>query len=159
MAIDPKHIGKKYGPYRYEMGLEKMREFANAVGGGVPSFGFSGGYAPELHPYLYDPKAAKEGPYGTVIAAPTFCVNFAIAPFATAVTDPQLEIDLLKLVHGEQEFELFDVLRPGDVIDTTGTITQIFEKTGKDFLVMVTESKTPEGKLLVRGTWTAVIRH
>ena len=40
MAIDPKHIGKVYGPTRYVVGLEKMREFAYAVSGGVPSTGF-----------------------------------------------------------------------------------------------------------------------
>ncbi|MFZ5469533.1 MAG: FAS1-like dehydratase domain-containing protein [Myxococcota bacterium] len=159
MPVDPKHVGKGYGPYVYTIGVEKLREFAYAVGGGVPSFGFGSGAPEGLHPYLWDEKAAKEGTYGSIIAFPTFAVTFAIAPFAAAVTDPALGIDLLMLVHGEQDFELFDVMRPGDVMTTHGTLTRIFEKAGKDFVVMETESKNQTGKLVVRGTWTAVIRH
>src|SRR5262249_62426011 len=96
-------------------------------------------------PLLYDEEAAKKGPYGTVIAFPTFAVNFAIAPFAAAVGDPELGINLVMLVHGEQEFEFFDVLRAGEVVTTTGSITQIYEKSQKDFLVVVTESKNAQG--------------
>ncbi len=157
MPIDPKFVGRKYGPFRYHIGLEKMREFAYAVGGGVPAAGFAS--IPEgLDPLLYDEVAGKTGPYGSVIAFPTFAVTFAIAPFAAAVSDPELGIDLLMLVHGEQEFEFFGVMKPGEVMTTTGTITQIFEKSQKDFLIVVTESKNQQGQLLVRGTWTAVIR-
>ena len=78
MAIDPKYVGKKYGPFTYTCGLEKMREFAYAVGGGVPSSSFGGSMPSDLHPYLYDEKVAKAGPYGGVIAFPTFAVTFAL---------------------------------------------------------------------------------
>ncbi len=157
MPLDPRFVGKRYGPFRYQIGLEKMREFAYAIAGGVPASSF--GAVPEgLHPLLYDESAAKSGPYGSVIAFPTFAVTFAIAPFAAAVGDPELGINLLMLVHGEQEFEFFDVMRAGDVVTTTGSITQIYERSQKDFLVVITESKNQQGKLLVRGTWTAVIR-
>lgn len=157
MAIDRKHVGREYGPYRYELGLEKMREFAFAVGGAVPMAGYAEAPA-GLSPLLYDEARAKEGRYGSVIASPTFCVTFAIRPFVDAVADPQLGINLLMLVHGEQDFELFDVMRPGDVMTTTGRITEISEKAGKDFVTVVTESKNQTGKLVVRGTWMAVIR-
>ena len=157
MPIDPKFIGREYGPYTYHVGLEKIREFAYAVAGGVPSAAFAD--PPEgLDPLLYDEKAAQRSPYGNVIALPTFAVTFAIAPFAAAVSDPEIDINLLMLVHGEQEFELFDVLRPGDVLTTTGRIAQIFEKAHKDFMVVVTESKNQRNALVVRGTWTAVVR-
>ena len=39
MAIDQKHIGRKYGPFKYEVGLEKMRDFAITVAGGVKCWG------------------------------------------------------------------------------------------------------------------------
>ena len=157
MALDPRHIGRKYGPYTYEVGLEKMREFAFAVGGGVPSHGF--GEPPSgLHPLLWDEEAGKASRYGSVVAAPTFPVTFAIKPFSTALMDPALDINLLMLVHGEQDFELLDVIRPRDLMTTTGVVTEIYEKSGKDFVVMRTESFNQTGKLVVRGTWTAVIR-
>ena len=75
------------------------------------------------------------------------------------MTDPALGIDLLRLVHGEQEFEFFESMRAGDAIATTGEIARISSKGGKDFLTVVTESANQHGKLVVRGTWTAVIRH
>lgn len=157
MPLDPRFVGRKYGPFRYHIGLEKMREFASAVAGGVPTSSL--GAIPEgLHPLLYDESAAKSGPYGAVIAFPTFAVTFAIAPFAAAVKDPELGINLLMVVHGEQEFEFIEVMRAGDVVTTTGTISQIYEKSQKDFLVVATESRTAQDKLLLRAVWTAIIR-
>src|SRR3954463_14887952 len=109
MPIDKKYIGKTYGPTTYVIGAEKLKEFAYAISGGVPSMAFTGTGAPAgLNPLLYDLEAAKQGPYGDLIGLPNFAVVFAIAPFGQAVTDPDLGIDLSRLVHGEQELELFD---------------------------------------------------
>ncbi|HZH04997.1 MAG TPA: MaoC family dehydratase N-terminal domain-containing protein [Myxococcaceae bacterium] len=157
MPLDPKHQGTAYGPFVYQVGLEKMREFAAAVVGGVPSHGFA--QPPEdLHPWLHDSQAADASPYGSVIAFPTFCVVFAIKPFAAAVNDPALAIDLRRLVHGEQALEMTRPLVPGDVLTTRGVIAEISEKAGKDFLVVETESRDAGGERVVSGTWTAVIR-
>lgn len=159
MALDPRFIGRSYGPFHYEAGLEKMREFAFAVGGGVPSTGFSGCGAPEgLHPWYHDEAAATEGPHGGVIAMPNFCVTFAITPFARACVDPELKVDLLHLVHGEQKFEFHQVVKPGDRLTTTGTITNIEAKRSLDFLEVTTETKNQRDELVVRGVWTAIIR-
>lgn len=158
MAIDPKHVGRTYGPYRYEIGLEKMREFAFAISGGVPSRGFGGGPPPGLSPLLWDEEAAKKGPHGGIIAFPTFAVTFAIEPFAKALLDPELKVNFLRLVHGEQDFEFLEVMRPGDVMTTTGEITRLYEKSNLEFFVMTTESKNQHGRVAVWGTWTAVIR-
>ncbi len=158
MPVDPSNVGREYGPFTYTLGVEKMREFAYAVAGGVPSSAF-GGSAPEgLNPLFWDEEAAKAGPHGAVVAFPTFAVNFAMKPFTEAVTDPRLTINLVKLVHGEQEFEFFEVMRAGDVMTSKGRLTKIFDKGGMDFVVMETESHNQHGKLVVRGTWTAVIK-
>jgi acyl dehydratase len=159
MPFDPSVVGKKYGPSTYEVGAEKLREFAYAISGGVPSMGFSGTGAPSgLNPLLHDQKAGEASHYASIIAAPSFANVFAIAPFGQAVADPALGINLLMLVHGEQEFEFFSPVKPGDVITTVGEITKAFDKQGKDFLVVSTESKNQRGELVVKGTWTAVIR-
>jgi acyl dehydratase len=158
VSIDPKHVGRRYGPYAYELGLEKMREFAFAIGGGAPGMGVAHP-PPDLDPVLYDVEAGKRSRYGSVIAFPTFAVIFAIRPFSDAVMDPELGINLLMLLHGAQELEFFEVMRSGEVMTTRGEITRIEEKAGKDFVTVVTESTNQAGKLVVRGTWTAVIRH
>src|SRR5947208_3439782 len=115
MPIDPAAKGRSYGPFRYEVGLEKVREFALAVGGGVPSSSFSAAEIPgDLQPkYL-----AGE------LAPPTFCVTFNIRPFAAAVRDPANRVDVLMLVHGEQAYEFLQPVRPGDVLTTMGQVTE-----------------------------------
>lgn len=159
MPIDPRFIGRTYGPFQHEAGLEKMREFAYAVAGGVPSTGFSGKGAPEeLHPWYHDEKAAKDSPHGAVIAMPNFCVTFAITPFARACMDPELKLDLVRLVHGEQRFEFEAVVRSGDRLTTTGKITNVETKRSLDFLEVTTETHNQRGELVVRGVWTAIIR-
>lgn len=159
MAIDKRFVGREYGPFEFEAGLEKMREFAYAIGGGVPSTGFSARGAPEgLSPLLYDEQAAKEGPWHSVIAFPSFAVTFAIAPFSKACMDPELQLNLLRLVHGEQRFEFFEVVRPGDRLTTRGKITDITAKRSLDFLEVTTETHNQHGRLVVRAKWTAIIR-
>jgi acyl dehydratase len=155
MALNPRCKGKVYGPFVYQLGLEKMREFANAVyGGGAPWPNPSS----TVHPFLTDEAEAARGPYGAVIAFPTFAAVFAIAPFFAAVSDEELNANPLMLVHGEQEFEFFEVMRAGDTMTTTGALTDIYPKGGLEFLVVTTESKNQHDRLAVRGTWTAIIR-
>jgi acyl dehydratase len=159
MALDPSFVGRAYGPFVYEVGVEKLREFAYAVGGSVPSLSFSGVGPPDgLHPLLHDKDAAAQGPYGSVVAMPNFAVVYAIGPFSKACTDPELKVNLLRLVHGEQDFEFFEVVRPGDVLTTRGTITDITAKKKLDFLTVTTETTNQRGQLVVRAKWTAIIR-
>lgn len=159
MALNPSFVGRRYGPFTYEVGVEKLREFAYAVGGGVPSLAFAGNAAPEgLLPVLYDQQAAAQSPHGAVVAMPSFAVVFAIAPFSAAIMDPALELNVMMLVHGEQEFEFLEVVKAGDVLTTTGEITRAVSKAGKEFLTVTSESTNQHGRPVVRGVWTAVIR-
>jgi len=157
MALDPKHIGRKYGPFKYTLGVEKMREFAYAVCGGGPGVGLTRAPA-ELNPLLYDEQAAKEGPHGGIIAFPSFAVVFAIRPFSAAIADPALNINLQMVVHGEQDLEFLDVMRPGDVMTTTGRIADLYERARMGFVIVTSESRNQHDTLVVKGTWTAIIR-
>lgn len=159
MPLDKRFIGRTYGPYTYQPGAEKMREFSLILGGAHPRAGTYGEPPPHVSPLLHDEAAAKAGPYGDLIAFPSFAVVFAIRPFSAAIADPELGIDMVRLVHGEQELEFLGVMRPGDVLTTTGGITDIYSKAGMDFLVVTTESRDARGELVVRGVWTAIIRH
>jgi acyl dehydratase len=160
MAIDPSLKGKQYGPYVYEVGLEKIREFAVAISPMPLSYATALHLGAEgLRPIYHDVAAGKASRHGSVVAPPTFCVNFAIRPFLEAVLDPALGIDLGMLLHGEQEFEFREVVRPGDIVTTVGSIADIYEKSDKDFFVVKTESKDQRGRVLVLSAWTAVVRH
>ena len=160
MAINPAFKGKQYGPFVYEVGLEKIREFAVAISPLPLSYATAVEIGPEmLRPVYHDLVAGKASRHGSVVAPPTFCVNFAMQPFLKCVLDPDLGIDLSMLLHGEQEFEFREVVRPGDIVTTTGTIADIYEKAGKDFVVVKTESKDQRARVLVVATWTAIVRH
>lgn len=157
MAIDPKHLQRRYGPYRFAVGEEHLRSFAIAVGGGIPGRVFD---APpdHAHPFTVDEEAARASRHGGLVAPPGFAATFAIQPFAAACSDPALGIDLLRLVHGEQAFELLEPIRPGDTFETTGEITRLQERGPLEFLEVTTESRNQHGRVAVRGVWTAVIR-
>jgi acyl dehydratase len=158
MAVDPKFKGRSYGPYRYEVGLEKIREFAVAISSASLPYEAARHSPKQLRPIYHDLEAGQASRHKSVVAPPTFCVNFAMAPFLESVVDPELGIDLPMLLHGEQVFEFLDVVRPGDVMTTTGRITDIYERAQKDFVIVVSESKNQTGQLVVRGTWTAIVR-
>ena len=102
--IDPRHVGRRYGPFRYVVGLEEIRDFAVTLAGGVPGRVFAGAPPEAPHPWYVDEEAARASRHGGVVAPPTFCVRFAMQPFALACSDPALGIELVKVLHGEQAF-------------------------------------------------------
>ena len=157
MPIDQRHLGRRYGPYQFTVGLEHLRDFAAAVGGGVPGRVFA--TAPgQAHPWTWDEAAAAASPYGSLIAPPGFAATFAIQPFSAACVDPELGINVLRLLHGGQDLELLSVIRPGDLLTTSGEITRLQERSGLEFLEVSTSTVNQRGETVVRATWTAIIR-
>lgn len=150
-------IGRSWGPFRYVMGAEKMREYAVAISGGAPSY-IGTGLPQDLHPVLHDEEAGARSPWGSMIAFPMFAVVFTIAPAQAALLDPELEVDVFQVLHGEQEFEFHEVLRPGDVLLTTGTLESHSVRRGSALFVIRTDSVNQHGRLAVRGRFTAFVR-
>jgi hypothetical protein len=76
MGINPEFAGRVYPPSPvYEVGREKIREFAEAVGAG--------------HPAHRDPQAARALGYADVIAPPTFAVIAAQRCEQQLIVDPE----------------------------------------------------------------------
>jgi len=150
-------LGQTWGPFRYVMGAEKMREYAVAISGGVPSY-ISTGLPEDLHPVLHDEAAAARSPWGSLIAFPMFAVLFSIAPAQAALLDPAMEVDVFRVLHGEQEYEFREVLRPGDVLLTTGTLESHSVRGANALFVIRTDSVNQHGRLAVRGRFTAFVR-
>jgi acyl dehydratase len=156
MPIDPRHVGRRYGPYRNTVCGDQIRAFATAVSGGV--IGYFASAQGEPHPWSVDEEAARRSPHGTLVAPPTFGVTFAMRPFAEACSDPALGIDLVRLLHAEQEFEHGVPVRPADELTTTGEIVEIRGRSGLDFVVVRTETVNAAGERVLVGRWTAVVR-
>ncbi len=159
MPIDPKHLGRKYGPFVFSVGLEHVKAFAAATGGGIPGHVFFSSPPERAHPFTWDDDAAAAGPHRGIVAPPVFATAFAIEPFAKACTDPELGLNVLRLVHGEQELEFVEPVRPGDVLTTTGEVTRIQDRGNLDFLEVSSVTTNQGGRVVVRGAWTAIIRN
>jgi hypothetical protein len=151
-------VGRTYGPYRYEVGAEKIREFALAIGGGVPSPIYDQPFPADVPREYWDDAYARERHGGPLVAPPTFCVTFAIKPFIASMFDEAFAVDRLRLVHGEQAFDFLAPVRAGDVLVTTGSIVSTEAKEHLDVATVETVSVNQHGREVVRGTWTAVVR-
>jgi acyl dehydratase len=144
MALEAKFIGREYGPLTYEIGKEKIKEYAKAI--------------KNEDPHYMDEDFAKSTKYGGIIAPPTFAVVYAGMLAEPFFFDKELDLNLFMLVHGEQEFEFLEVVRPGDVITSKGTITNIESKEKLDVVTLEGKSVNQNGELVSRAIFTFVIR-
>src|SRR3954449_8704234 len=112
-------VGKTYPRFEYEVGREKIREYARAVG--------------EDHPVHHDPEAARDAGFRNVVAPPMFCVVYSAGAMAPAILDPELGINLMLMVHGSQEFEWGEPVVAGDVVTSEARVKDIFDKNGMKF--------------------------
>jgi acyl dehydratase len=144
MAIKTDAIGKEFPSTTYQVGREKIREYANAVG--------------ETNPVYQDTEAAKEAGFRDVVAPPMFCVVYSAGAMGPAILDPDVGINLATMLHGSQEFVWEEPVCSGDEITTTPRCTEIYEKDGKGFYVFESVSKNQDGATTVTGTWTNIVR-
>ena len=144
MPVDDSAKGKTYPPLEYEVGKEKIREYAQAVG--------------EDNPVYFDRAAATEAGFRDVVAPPMFAVVYSSGAVAQGLVDPDVGIDFAMLVHGGQEFEWGEPVCAGDTITTTAAVKDIHEKGGMGFYVFETVSRNQDGQEVVRGTWSNIVR-
>lgn len=144
MPVKTEAVGKEYPSTTYEVGLEKIREYATAVG--------------ETNPLFFDRDAAKAAGLRDVMAPPMFCVVYSSAAMGPAIFDGDVGINFPMMVHGSQVFEWGEPVCAGDSITTMARVDEIFEKDGKGFYVFETTSVNQDGAEVVKGTWTNIVR-
>ena len=144
MPVRTDAIGKQWDPVTYEVGAEKVREFANAIGA--------------ENPVHHDHEAAKSAGFRDLVAPPMFCVVYSARAMAPAILDPEIGINLATMLHGSQEFVWDEPVCDGDLVSTTAACGEIYEKDGKGFYVFETISTNQDGVQTVKGTWTNIVR-
>lgn len=144
MALKTDAVGKSWSAHEYEVGREKIREYAQVTG-----------YENRVH---FDRDTAREEGYRDIVAPPMFCVVYSAGAVGPALFDPEVGLNFATLVHGAQEFEWEEPVCAGDLILTTATCTEIREKDSKGFYVFRTESINQDGEPVVTGTWTNIVR-
>lgn len=145
MPLDPSFIGRTYPPTApYEVGREKIREFAVAVG--------------DANPAYTDLEAAKALGHPDVIAPPTFPFVITYQAAAQVVNDPELGLDFTRVVHGDQKFAYTRPVRAGDRLAVTVTIDSIKSLAGNDVLSVRGEVHDDGGEHVVTSIMTLVAR-
>ncbi|GAA3755498.1 MaoC family dehydratase N-terminal domain-containing protein [Streptomyces tremellae] len=133
MALDQSFVGRSYPPTApYEVGREKIREFAEAIG--------------ETAAAYTDPEAAKALGYADVIAPPTFVFTVTFRAAGEVITDPRLGLDYSRVVHGSQKFAYTRPVRAGDRLSVTSTIEAITTRAGSDFVDLRGEVRDESGE-------------
>jgi acyl dehydratase len=144
MAVKTEAVGKEWPAASYEVGLEKIREYANAVG--------------ESAPVHHDRETARGAGFRDVVAPPMFCVVYSSPAMGPAILDPEVGINLATMLHGGQEFVWGEPVCAGDVITTTPKCLEIYERDGKGFYVFESVSENQDGDTVATGTWTNIVR-
>ncbi|MEU4778529.1 MaoC family dehydratase N-terminal domain-containing protein [Micromonospora sp. NPDC023633] len=146
MSLDPSFVGRTYPPTApYQVGREKIREFATAIGAADPAH--------------HDPEAARALGHPDVVAPPTFPIVLTMAANQQIIDDPALGVDYSRVVHGDQRFAYTRPVVAGDELVCVSVIDGVSSRGGHGFLTTRTEVATPAGepvvtvwsKLVVRG--------
>jgi acyl dehydratase len=95
---------------------------------------------------------------GGIVAPPMFAVAVTWDALMLVVTDPEVQVDLIRLVHGEQDMEFFRPIRPGDLIDTTAKILSIETKATGEAMVVELEATARGGDPVQKTLFNAFIR-
>jgi acyl dehydratase len=144
MPLDPSFAGKTYPPTAaYEVGREKIREFADAVGA--------------LDPVHRDPQAARALGHRDVIAPPTFPMVITLHA-SLRVVIPDIGVDYARVVHGEQRFRYTRPVYAGDRLQCVCVVEDIASRGGHDFLTTRTELVTEAGEPVVTAWSKLVVR-
>jgi acyl dehydratase len=138
-------IGRVYpGGRDYEVGREKIREFAEAIRDSNPAY--------------TDPEAARALGHPDVIAPPTFGIVVTLQAGGQAIFDPELGLDYGRVVHGEQKFIHHRPIRPGDRLSSAVTISDIRDAGSNELMTLNIDLTTDDGERVCTAVNTIVSR-
>ncbi|MDP9395983.1 MAG: MaoC family dehydratase N-terminal domain-containing protein [Actinomycetota bacterium] len=145
MALDQSFVGRSYPPTTpYDVGREKLREFAVAVGDDSPAY--------------RDADVARALGHPEVVAPPTFPIVLTLAAAEQVVRDPALGLDWSRVVHAEQRFAFARPVRAGDRLTVAVTIDAIRSVGGNDMITVRGDVASVDGEHVVTSTSVLVAR-
>jgi acyl dehydratase len=140
--------GKEFPPYTVTVERGRIKDFARAIG--------------DLNPFYLDDRVGAASAFGEVIAPPTFPITFRDEAFDTNALLKELGTDVSRILHGEQEFELYRPIRAGETLLCRPKLTDIYEKSGKSgpmaFIVRETSVTDTENELVATLRGVTVVR-
>lgn len=142
---DASLVGQRFG-FRdhYEVGREKIREFARAV--------------QNAHPAHQQEVDARKLGYEGVIAPPTFASVIGMSATRALLDTVLTEYDLSQVLQTDQVFEMFRPMLAGDRISTEIEVESIRQFGDNDFINVGFKLINQHGEIAVQGTTTIVAR-
>src|SRR3954470_23321486 len=145
MALDAGLVGRSYPPSAvYEVGRAAIAQFATALGDPDPAY--------------RDAAAAQALGHPDVIAPPTFAIVVTLEAANVVITDPDVDVDYSRVVHGEQRFIHHRPIRAGDRLVATTTIDAVRAMGGNDLLTTRADLATEDGEPVSTATSMLVAR-
>ncbi|MCS6925200.1 MAG: MaoC/PaaZ C-terminal domain-containing protein [Candidatus Binatia bacterium] len=139
MGLNRLLIGKHYPPQHYGVTVEATTKYAQAYN--------------EDNPRFLDVSRPHD-----IVAPPLFGVVMSWPSLMTAVTDQELGVDLLHLLHREQDMVFYLPVVPGDVITSTTRIAAIEERPNGEILTVQISCVNQRGETVQDILFTAFIR-
>ncbi|WP_214369401.1 MaoC family dehydratase N-terminal domain-containing protein [Pseudonocardia sp. H11422] len=120
---DASYVGRQLPPTEpYQVGREKIREFATAIG--------------EDSPVCHDLDAARAAGHSDLVAPPTFSVSFTMPQIEAFLRDPDFGWDYSRMVHGDQSITLHRPIHGGDELVTTIHVDDLRTRAGSHMLTL-----------------------
>lgn len=74
-------------------------------------------------------------------------------------TSELLDLNMKKVLHGEQEYEYLGKIEPGDVVTVKGIVEDVYTKASMNFVVIKKEFFNDKGELVLIARSTIIERH
>ncbi len=139
MGLNRSLLGKEYDPQSYIVSAEATTAYARAYN--------------EDNPWFLE----TDRPAG-ILAPPLFGAVASWLSLMMVVTDAELNVDLLHLVHSQQDMRFFHPIVPGDTLTSAAKIMAIEEQPGGESLAVGLHCWNQTGETVQCHTFTAFIR-
>jgi len=148
IRIDTRIVGREYPPFPVTVERGRIKDFARALG--------------DPNPFYLDDRVGAASEWGDVIAPPTFPISFRDERADSGAILRDLGVDISRVLHGEQEFEIHRQLTPGASYLCRTRVADVYEKTGRSgpmaFVVRETAVTDGAGEIVVTMRGVTVIR-
>ena len=139
MPLNKACVGREYPPLTTNVTLDAIQNYARAYNDHNPAF--------------FDLSCP-----GGIVAPPMFGVTVIWDAVMKTVMDPDLNADLLRLVHGEQDMEFPNPIRPGDVVTAAAKIISIETKATGETMTVELNAANQKGQPVDKTLFIAFIR-
>ncbi len=148
--FDTSKVGHSFPPFTIEVARSKIHELALAIG--------------DTNPIYHSRDAAQKAGYPDIPLFPTSPTTFAFwgnTEMAGHLMD--LGLNVMRILHGEEEYEYLAPVYPGDVLTGVVTVAEGKSRQGRngssmDIVTLETVYSNQEGLAVLKARQTVVVR-